>query len=733
MVEFSPEEHNAIQNILRQKLGPTFVSQRVGAGGQRLAYIEGWKLISLANEVFGFNGWSHSVTNQTIDFVDHYNGRYYVGVSARVKVLLKDGVFHEDIGYGVSEGMKSKALSIEKARKEAVTDGLKRALKSFGNAMGNCLSDKEYLRYVGKAPPAPIVPISPDDLLISESTGLAELRRKHLGTRISAKKALENKSSTSSPKKPEKLNNVNAGVKDKGKVVNSTVNNIPMTTTCVTVPKVEPPFVTTASVQEIKSVSSGLNSPGSVLSTSAPKTTTPCSSVTTFRAITSAIAPQALTTSVSPSVPPVGNVAKISALTPVTPTNAVTPQTTSSSVTPQTTSSSVTPQTASSSMTPQTASSSMTPQTASSSMTPQTASSSVTPQTSSSSVTPQTSSNSVASFTSPSTVAVLTPPNSVVDTSDCNFENKEVKQEKETIKPPVTQNAAADSTDATNSFTGFTEEMLIKSPMNRSYIEKLERKRKQRQKQEEFKKKMQKKSRGNAGNLFSREPLNMSENPQMEIIGEDDPVFWSQLMTQQLEEAKREEQQAQSFAHSLGLKPSYSHEKFQSHHNDHVQVQNVDKSRYLNDLMGPKPGTIKSGSSGMKQHCGRKEQEHVLSEIHCINNLHEKQKAHIVDAKNFVNGKQEARERVQSNGSFSAAEDTRIMNKKEVKPDPVLLEGAAGAASTIGGNEVLDVWRSPRVNKGNTYKYEDFKSSFKLKPSEMYLHPINKKRKSDIQ
>ena len=42
---------------------------------------------------------------------------------------LQDGVFHEDIGYGVSEGMKSKALSLEKARKEAVTDGLKRALK----------------------------------------------------------------------------------------------------------------------------------------------------------------------------------------------------------------------------------------------------------------------------------------------------------------------------------------------------------------------------------------------------------------------------------------------------------------------------------------------------------------------------------------------------------------------------------------------------------------------------
>ena len=47
----------------------------------------------------------------------------------RMLDLFQDGAFHEDIGYGVSEGMKSKALSLEKARKEAVTDGMKRALK----------------------------------------------------------------------------------------------------------------------------------------------------------------------------------------------------------------------------------------------------------------------------------------------------------------------------------------------------------------------------------------------------------------------------------------------------------------------------------------------------------------------------------------------------------------------------------------------------------------------------
>ena len=124
-------------------------------------------------------------------------------------------MFHEDIGYGVSEGMRSKALAVEKARKEAVTDALKRALKfvwcyvalcdvcyqsstffyqfaylifeinnqafqiliiiikfnfiittfikvvfiittliarSFGNALGNCLGDSNYLRFISKCP-----------------------------------------------------------------------------------------------------------------------------------------------------------------------------------------------------------------------------------------------------------------------------------------------------------------------------------------------------------------------------------------------------------------------------------------------------------------------------------------------------------------------------------------------------------------------------------------------------
>ncbi|XP_027713103.1 DNA repair protein RAD52 homolog isoform X2 [Vombatus ursinus] len=150
--QYTADEYQAIQNALRQRLGPEYISSRQAGGGQKVCYIEGHRVISLANEMFGYNGWAHSITQQNVDFVDLNNGKFYVGVCAFVRVQLKDGSYHEDVGYGVSEGLKSKALSLEKARKEAVTDGLKRALRCFGNALGNCILDKDYLKSVNKLP-----------------------------------------------------------------------------------------------------------------------------------------------------------------------------------------------------------------------------------------------------------------------------------------------------------------------------------------------------------------------------------------------------------------------------------------------------------------------------------------------------------------------------------------------------------------------------------------------------
>lgn len=43
-----------------------------------------------------------------------------------------------------------------KAQKEAITDGTKRALRSFGNMLGNCLYDKDYTKEVVKMRVPPV-------------------------------------------------------------------------------------------------------------------------------------------------------------------------------------------------------------------------------------------------------------------------------------------------------------------------------------------------------------------------------------------------------------------------------------------------------------------------------------------------------------------------------------------------------------------------------------------------
>ena len=51
--------------------------------------------------------------------------------------------------------MRTKGQAIDKAKKQAVSDAIKRTFKNFGQVLGNCLSDKNYLKQISniKQPP----------------------------------------------------------------------------------------------------------------------------------------------------------------------------------------------------------------------------------------------------------------------------------------------------------------------------------------------------------------------------------------------------------------------------------------------------------------------------------------------------------------------------------------------------------------------------------------------------
>ncbi|KAI0002593.1 Rad52/22 family double-strand break repair protein-domain-containing protein [Russula compacta] len=163
---------STIQAKLNRRLGPEYVSQRPApGGGPKLTYVEGWKIIGLANEVFGYNGWCSTVTRIETDFIDtdSESRRFSIGVTALVKVTLRDGAYHEDIGYGTSENMRSKGAALDKAKKEAVTDGVKRALRNFGNLLGLCLYEKSFTQEVIKIKPQLVCgsdSLSPPDVRI---------------------------------------------------------------------------------------------------------------------------------------------------------------------------------------------------------------------------------------------------------------------------------------------------------------------------------------------------------------------------------------------------------------------------------------------------------------------------------------------------------------------------------------------------------------------------------------
>jgi DNA repair and recombination protein RAD52 len=114
---YTEEERDKIQRLLQQRLPADEMAQRAGPGNQKLTYIESWKSIEMANEIFGFNGWSCSVLTLDLDFLDEVKGRWSCGASAIVQVKLKDGTSHEDVGYGQSDNLKDRAKCLEKAKK----------------------------------------------------------------------------------------------------------------------------------------------------------------------------------------------------------------------------------------------------------------------------------------------------------------------------------------------------------------------------------------------------------------------------------------------------------------------------------------------------------------------------------------------------------------------------------------------------------------------------------------
>lgn len=181
-MSFTPEQIKHLE----APLDPKHVIKPTGQFGAKGDYIEGWHAIAEANRIFGFDGWSYTIA-MTQDSLregldSRQNPQWQAAYTCICTVTVGD-VKRQDVGFG-SGFAKQIGDAIEGATKEAATDALKRALRSFGNAFGLALYDKSRANVQAPAPelPAAIEKIIEDIETMTEQADLRALWEREQGS-----------------------------------------------------------------------------------------------------------------------------------------------------------------------------------------------------------------------------------------------------------------------------------------------------------------------------------------------------------------------------------------------------------------------------------------------------------------------------------------------------------------------------------------------------------------------
>ena len=134
------------KQVLAYELDSSRIKSR-SKGNINLSYLEGFDIIETANKIFGHGNWDYSITSlEQVSQELNHNQNNVICYKAIINVVIHDiqhskHISREDVGFGTGIA-KTLAEAHEGGAKEAVTDAIKRAMRSFGNQFGNSLYDK---------------------------------------------------------------------------------------------------------------------------------------------------------------------------------------------------------------------------------------------------------------------------------------------------------------------------------------------------------------------------------------------------------------------------------------------------------------------------------------------------------------------------------------------------------------------------------------------------------------
>lgn len=143
---FTPEQ----QALLNADYEHSNVLFRKGAGDSQLAYFPGHLYVETANKIFGHGNWGYSLIGpvELVGMSDNsgtITGYYY---AARIRLEVRGCMPIEE--EGTCPVSRTTADDHDKARKGAITDAMKRALRIYGEQFGLSLYDKTELAELDK-------------------------------------------------------------------------------------------------------------------------------------------------------------------------------------------------------------------------------------------------------------------------------------------------------------------------------------------------------------------------------------------------------------------------------------------------------------------------------------------------------------------------------------------------------------------------------------------------------
>jgi len=108
---------------------------------KRIYYIPGNDCIEIANDIFGPTGWSSEFTVLDTS-IEQKGDQFHVNSKTKVSARVGNGC-HSVNGYGTSVSSRS-FDAVSNAERIACTDGLKGALKLYGNVFGLFIRDSQF-------------------------------------------------------------------------------------------------------------------------------------------------------------------------------------------------------------------------------------------------------------------------------------------------------------------------------------------------------------------------------------------------------------------------------------------------------------------------------------------------------------------------------------------------------------------------------------------------------------